>query len=223
MCKTHQREAFLQKGKYGTDESVNKEPSGPAAAAFDAKESPLSSARTASPQLEVGAAQRESATRCSTADVADATPTIQVEETAAAAGAEPADAKQQQQVGSLRASSFSKNLFLRSQQAQSVVPAEEPRPRSPAPAANRPHLQLGAAASTGADQCFVCSKRVYPNEKLELTVSGQTRLYHRTGCLKCAKCSCSLSYASCSFFVSVRFCFACSLNNCLSSFIIELT
>lgn len=187
MCKTHQREAFLQKGKYGTDD---KEPSGTVPP--DTKPESPSSSPSDSPQLDVAAApNRESASaRCGPIEVPDASaPCIQVEE--AGASAEPA-ADLKQQIGSLKSSSFANNPFLRS----SAVPAEEPRPRSPAPASNRPHLQLGAAASTGADQCFVCSKRVYPHEKMEITVSGQMRLYHRTGCLKCAKCSCSLSYAA---------------------------
>ena len=109
-----------------------------------------------------GGSSRESAPGPRRARRPDATPAIQVDEAAAAAGAEPADAKQQQQqVGSLRARA-SRRTCSSARSRRSGVPAEEPRPRSPAPfaSANRPHLQLGASASTGGDQCFACSKRV---------------------------------------------------------------
>ena len=172
MCKPHHREAFLAKGRYDT---------------------PLHDAGESNNNPSDSKAADENAGECS-----PESPPAGVASTSPVSPTSP-PAFEDIRLSSRTSVNTSVNASVPVSDENALAPPREslqPTPTLPGgdTARSRSPARFGFNAPAG-DKCFACEKHVYPAERVELTVNGQQRVYHKATCIRCYKCNCLLSYA----------------------------
>ena len=184
MCKPHHREAFLAKGRYDTplqdagesnnnpsDSKANDENAGENSPESPSTEGAASTSPVSPPSLPAFEDVRLSSRT-------SINPNVNVNASALISG---------------------ENALAPPRESLQPTRPITPTPPGGDIARSRSPARFGFNAPAG-DKCFACEKHVYPAERVELTVNGQQRVYHKATCIRCSKCNCLLSYA---YFVTV--------------------